>query len=428
MKGRVEAIIGAQWGNEGKGRVIDALGDGFDIFARYQGGANDGHTVIIDDKKLLFHLLPSGMLYHGKLCVIGGGVVIDPELLLTEIKELQEKGMDRARLIVSRNAHIVMPYHKVLDKAQEDIRGKGHKIEMASKGMWPCYVDKHTRAGIRLEDIVNEHKLRSKLEWILEEKNMTLKRLYDKSPIAFDEVFNLACQWGRELSPYLADTSLEINDAVNNGKNVLIEGAQGTLLDIDNGTYPYVTSSSPVSAGACLGLGIAPNNIDRVLVVVKSYSTRAGEGPMPTEDDGEIGNYLRDKGGEYDVAAGRPRRCGWIDIVALNYALRINGAQSIILTKLDVLTGLDKIKFCTAYEVEDNIYHNFISEADFLSEVKPIYEEVPGWTENISECRKFDELPKAAQGFLRIIEERCKTPILLVGVGPQRHQLIDMGL
>jgi len=257
---------------------------------------------------------------------------------------------------------------------------------------------------------------------------MTLTRLYNQSPIAFDEVFNLARQWGRELSPYLADTSLEINDAINNGKNVLLEGAQGTLLDIDHGTYPYVTSSSPVSAGGCLGLGISPKSIDRVIAIVKSYSTRAGEGPMPTEDHAEIGNHLRDKGGEYGTTNGIARRCGWLDMVALNYSMIINGTEAIVLTKLDVLTGLDKIKFCTAYEIEGNLYRNFRSEADFLSEVKPIFEEIPGWSEDISECRKFEELPLAAQNYVHTIEKYCRAPVMFIGVGPARHQVIDIGL
>jgi len=428
MKGRVEAIIGAQWGDEGKGRVIDAFGDRFDIFARYQGGSNAGHTVIVDDKKYVFHSLPSGMLYHGKLCVIGNGVVLDPELLLAEIKELQERDMDRARLIISRAAHVVMPYHKILDKAQENFRGKGFKIGTTGKGIGPCYVDKYTRSGLRLEDIINEHKLRSKLEGILEEKNMMLTRLYNESPIAFSEVFNLARQWGRELSPYLADTGSQINDAINNGKNVLLESTQGTLLDIDHGTYPYVTSSSPVSAGGCIGLGIAPTCIDGVLTVVKSYSTRAGEGPMPTEDNGEVGKHLRDIGGEYDTVTSKSRRCGWLDLVALCYSIRVNGAKAIILTKLDVLTGLDKIKYCVAYEVEGNLYHDFRSEVGFLSEAKPVFEEIPGWSEDISGCSKYEELPSAAQNYLHIIEERCKIPITFVGVGPKRHQLIDIKL
>ena len=427
MKGRVEAIIGAQWGDEGKGRVIDEFGDRFDIFARYQGGANAGHTVIVDDKKIVFHSLPSGMLHHGKLCVIGNGVVLDPELLLTELRELQEKGMDRARLIISRAAHVVMPYHKVLEKAQEKFRGKGYKLGTTNKGISPCYVDKYTRSGLRFEDIINEHKLRSKLEGILEEKNMILTRLYNESPIAFSEVFDSARHWGRELAPYIADTALEINEAINNGKSVLLEGAQGTLLDIDHGTYPYVTSSSPISAGGCIGMGIAPKSIDRVLAVVKSYSTRLGEGPMPTEVNGGIGKYLREKGGEYGSTTGRPRRCGWIDMVALSYSMKINGADAIIITKLDVLTGIDKIKYCTAYEVDDNLYHSFRSEFDFLFEAKPIYEEIPGWSEDISECRRFEELPLPAQNYIRIVEEHCKVPVIFIGVGPQRHQLIDLG-
>ncbi|MCL2146962.1 MAG: adenylosuccinate synthase [Synergistaceae bacterium] len=427
MKGRVEAIIGAQWGDEGKGRVIDALWDRFDIYARYQGDTNAGHTIIVDNKKFIFNSLPSGMLYHGKLCVIGNSAILDPELLLAELKELQEKGIDRARLIISRAVHLVMPYHKILDKAQNNYRDKGHNIETANIGFVPCYVDKYTRSGLRLEDIVDERKLRSKLEEILEKKNMVLTRLYNESPIAFSEVFDITRQWGRELSPYIADTSSEINYAIDNGKNVLLEGTQGTLLDIDHGTYPYVSNSSLTSAGGCVGLGIAPQSIDRVLAVVKSYSTRIGDGPMPTEDSGEIGEFLREKGGEY-TTTGSPRRCGWIDMVALKYAMMVNGANAIILTKLDVLTGLNKIKFCTAYEIENDLFHSYRNELFFLSEAKPIFEEIPGWQEDISECRKFEELPPAAQGYLRIIEKHCKVPVVFVGVGPQRHQIIDLGI
>jgi adenylosuccinate synthase len=428
MKGRVEAIIGAQWGDEGKGRIIDEFGDRFDIFVRFQGGSNTAHTVIVDDKKFVFHSLPSGMLYHGKLCVIGNGVSLDPELLLEELKELQEKGMDRARLIISRAAHVVMPYHKILEKAQDNFRGKGYKLGTTSRGIGPCCVDKYTRSGLRFEDIVNEQKLRSKLEGILEEKNMILTRLYNESPIAFSEVFDSARHWGRELAPYIADTGMEIYEAIKNGKNVLLEGAQGTLLDIEHGTYPYVASSSPTSAGGCIGLGIAPKNIDRALAVVKSYSTRVGEGPLPTEDIGETGKYLREKGGEYGASTGRPRRCGWIDMVALRYSMRINGAEAIILTKLDVLSGLDRIKYCTAYEIENNVYHDFRSELDFLLEAKPIFEEIPGWSEDISKCRKFEELPLAAQNYVHIVEEHCEAPVIFIGVGPQRRQLIDLGL
>ena len=427
MKGRVEAIIGAQWGDEGKGRVIDALRDRFDIFARYQGDTNAGHTIIIDNRKFIFNSLPSGMLYHGKLCVIGNSAILDPELLLAELRELQEKGIDRARLIISRAAHVVMPYHKILHKALENSRGKGHNLETTNIGIAQCYIDKFTRSGLRLEDIVSERRLRSKLEEILEIKNMILTRLYNESPIAFSEVFDQTRQWGRELSPYIADTSSEINSAINNGKNVLLEGTQGTLLDINHGTYPYVSCSSLISAGGCIGLGIAPKNIDRVLAVVKSYSTRIGIGPMPTEDNGEIGEYLRVKGGEYTIT-GSPRRCGWIDIVALKYSMMINGADAIILTKLDVLTGLNKIKICTAYETEDDLFHGFRNELFFFSEAKPIFEEIPGWLEDISECRKFEELPLAAQDYLRIIEKHCEVPVIFVGVGPERHQIIDMGL
>ena len=427
MKGRVEAIIGAQWGDEGKGRVIDALWDRFDIFARYQGDTNAGHTIIIDNKKFVFNSLPSGMLYHGKLCVIGNSAIIDPELLLAELKELQDKGIDRARLIISRAAHIVMPYHKILDKAQDNFRGKGHNHEATNIGIAQCYVDKYTRSGLRLEDIVNERRLRSKLEEILEIKNMVLTRLYNEAPIAFSEVFDLTRQWGRELSPYIADTSSEINCAINNGKNVLLEGTQGTLLDIDHGTYPHVSNSSHISAGGCVGLGIAPQSIDRVLAIVKSYSTRVGDGPMPTEDNDEIGEFLREKGGEY-TTTGNPRRCGWIDMVALNHSMMVSGADAILLTKLDVLTGLNKIKICTAYEIEDDLYHSFRNGLFFFSDAKPVFEEIPGWQEDISECRKLEELPIAAQDYLHIIEKHCRVPVIFVGVGPERHQTIDLGL
>lgn len=423
----IYAIVGAQWGDEGKGRIVNEIGERFDIFARCQGGANAGHTVVIDGKKYVFHLLPSGMLFSGKLCIIGNGVVLDPDELLNELKELQDKGMDRARLMISRAAHVVMPYHKILDKAQENFRGKGHKIGTSGCGIGPCYVDKYMRCGLRLDDIANEEGLRSKLEDILDEKNAMITRLYNKPPIAFDEVYELMRNWGKALAPYLADTSLEIQDAISAGKNILLEGAQGTLLDIDHGTYPYVTSSSPISAGGCLGLGIAPTKLTKVIAVVKSYSTRGGDGPMPTEDGEQVGEYLSQKGVEF-ATSGIPRRCGWLDMVALKYAVDINGVNTIALTKLDILSGMDKIKICKAYEVDGEILDRFRGSVDFLNKVVPVYEEVSGWSEDISECREFEDLPEAAQNYVKTIEDFCRVPVSFVGVGAQRHQNIDRGL
>ncbi len=428
MKGKVEIIIGAQWGDEGKGRVVDSLGGRVDVFARYQGGSNAGHTVIVDDKKYVFHLLPSGMLYPGKLCVIGNGVVVDPEQLLDEIRDLQSKGMDRARLIVSSSAHVVMPYHKIIDRAQEEFRGKGKKIGTTGRGIGPAYVDKYSRCGIRIEDLFRPDVLRDKLEFNLEDKNRILTRLYDLEPLPFDEIYTQAVNWGKALSAYAGDASRILYEAMESGKTVLFEGAQGTLLDIDHGTYPYVTSSSPVAAGGCVGLGLGPNSVDRVIGVVKAYSTRVGEGPFPSEDTGATGQMLRERGGEYGATTGRPRRCGWLDMVGLKYAVRVNGMTSIALTKLDVLSGLDEILVAVAYDSEGTRLDHFTGSAGVLATAKPLYERFEGWKENIASCRTFEELPFAAQTYVRYIERETGVPVQLIGVGPERDETILLGL
>lgn len=428
MKGWVDVLIGAQWGDEGKGKVVDMMGARIDVFARYQGGANAGHTVIVDGKKVVFHLLPSGMLYPGKLCVIGNGVVLDPEQFLKELNELHEKGQDRARLVVSGSAHVVMPYHKILDKAQEAFRGKGHRIGTTGRGIGPCYVDKYARSGLRVDDLLNEERLREKLVTVLEEKNRVLSKLYGENPIAIDEVFEPALAWGKALAPYVEDAGALLRQSVTEGKRILLEGAQGTLLDIDHGTYPYVTSSTTAASGSLTGSGLPPTCIDRVISVVKAYTTRVGEGPMPTEDRGETGEKLRENGGEYGATTGRPRRCGWLDMPALVYSMKLNGAGTIALTKLDVLTGMGDINVCTAYERDGKRLEGFTSDLETLQDCSPVYESLPGWDEDITACRTFESLPEAAQNYVRFIEQRTGVPVGLIGVGPGREETIDRGI
>ncbi len=428
MKGKIEALIGAQWGDEGKGRVVDSIGSRIDIFARYQGGANAGHSVYVDGEKFVFRLLPSGMLYPGKTCVIGNGVVIDPEQLTKELGDLREKGRDRACLRVSGAAHVVMSYHKLFDKLQEESRDGGHKIGTTGRGIGPCYVDKYTRIGIRVEDLLDETVLREKLMLALAEKNRVLTGVYGKEPLAFDPIYEQALEWGRNLAPYVADVSLEVYNALENGQTVLMEGAQGTLLDVDHGTYPMVTSSNPTSSGGCVGLGVGTQYISRVWGVSKAYVTRVGSGPFPTEDFGADGEELRRRGNEFGAVTGRPRRCGWLDLVALRYAARVNGFTCLAITKLDVLTGFKEIKICNSYKSGSETLNDFPSSVAKLEKVQPVYYTMPGWTENISSARKFEDLPESAREYIRHIEEVVGVPVVLIGVGPDRDQLVLRGL
>ncbi|MBL3592813.1 MAG: adenylosuccinate synthase [Synergistaceae bacterium] len=428
MAGQVDVIIGAQWGDEGKGRIVDALAGRMDVVVRYQGGANAGHTVIVGDEKHIFHLLPSGMLYSGRTCVIGNGVVIDPDQLLRELQELQEKGKDRACLVVSGAAHVVMPYHKVLDGLDEKFRGKDRQIGTTRRGIGPCYVDKYNRVGIRVEDLLDADVLREKLSFNLEVKNLILSRVYDESPLAFDELFEKALAWGKVLAPYVGDASLVVDEALREGKSILLEGAQGTLLDADHGTYPFVTSSHPTASGGCLGAGVGPTRIDRVIGIVKAYCTRVGDGPFPTEDLGDKGAYLREKGAEFGATTGRPRRCGWLDMVALRYAVRVNGMTAIALTKLDVLDGLEEIKICTAYEIDGKRQEHFTGNSVALAKARPVYESLPGWKDRIGSCRSFEELPKEARDYIATIEKMAGVPVVLIGVGPKREETILRGL
>lgn len=425
---KVDLLIGAQWGDEGKGKVVDAMGSDVDIFVRYQGGANAGHTVIANGQKVVFHLLPSGMLYPGKLCILGNGLVLDPEQFLNETAELYEKGQDRARLVVSPHAHVVMPYHKVLDRAQEAARGKGRRIGTTGRGIGPCYVDKYARVGLRVEDLLDADLLRERLVPLMEEKNRLLTRLYNEKPIPFDEVYGPAREWGKALAPYVGDVMRLLRGAVDEGRHVLLEGAQAVLLDIDHGTYPYVTSSSTSAAGAFTGTGLAPRDLTRVIAVVKAYTTRVGEGPMPTEEPGEIGERLRNAGGEFGATTGRPRRCGWLDMVGLQYSMALNGVDVVALTKLDILSGMPEIKVCMGYEYNGRRLEGFPASPHILDEVVPIYETLPGWKGDISGCTSFDSLPREARGYVEYIEKGLGVLVKLIGVGQERSQTIDRGL
>ncbi|RRD65833.1 adenylosuccinate synthase [Fretibacterium sp. OH1220_COT-178] len=427
-KSKVDLLIGAQWGDEGKGKVVDMMGADVDVFVRYQGGANAGHTVIVNGQKVVFHLLPSGMLYPGKLCIIGNGLVLDPEQFLAENAGLHERGQDRARLVVSPHAHVVMPYHKILDRAQEAARGKGRQIGTTGRGIGPCYVDKYARNGLRVEDLLDPDLLREKLVPLMEEKNQLLTRLYNEKPIPFDEVYEPAREWGKALAPYVDDVVRLLRAAVDAGRHILLEGAQAVLLDVDHGTYPYVTSSSTIAAGAFTGTGLAPCDLTRVIAVVKAYTTRVGEGPMPTEERGEIGELLRRRGGEFGATTGRSRRCGWLDMMGLKYSMELNGVDVLALTKLDVLSGMDRIRICSGYEYDGRRLDRFPTSSRVLEEVVPVYETLPGWKEDISGCTSFESLPDAAQNFVRFIEAQLDVPVKLIGVGPDRAQTIDRGL
>ncbi|MDR0764848.1 MAG: adenylosuccinate synthase [Synergistaceae bacterium] len=428
MGAAVQALVGAQWGDEGKGRVVDALAKEVGVVVRYQGGANAGHTVVVGGKKHVFHLLPSGMLYPNRLCVIGNGVVLDPEQLIKEINELDPAPGDiGTRLAVSRAAHVVMPCHKRLDAASEAFRKKndpGSVIGTTGRGIGPCYVDKYNRTGIRAEDLVSPESLEKKLRLNISEKNPVLEKIYGEPPVDFESMYRQALEWGAFIEPYLSDSSLEIASAVERGEYVLFEGAQGTLLDVDHGTYPFVTGSNCVAGGCCTGGALGPGRIGRVIGVVKAYCTRVGEGPFPTEDRGKVGERLREKGGEFGATTGRPRRCGWLDMTALRYAVMVNGMDVLALTKLDVLSGMDELKVCVEYEINGKRVSVFPNSAYALEKAKPVYESFAPWKEDISRCGSFEELPSAARDYVSYIERASGVRVGLIGVGPGREDTI----
>ena len=416
-------LLGAQWGDEGKGKATDLLGGRVDYVVRYQGGNNAGHTVVIGDEKYALHLLPSGILSPGVIPVIGNGVVVDPAVLLHEMAGLEARGVDTSRLLISASAHLITPYHVTLDKVSERFLGKS-KIGTTGRGIGPTYMDKVGRLGIRVQDLFDPSILRQKVEGALANKNQVLIKVFNRRELEVDAITEELLQYAEPLRAHVADTALVLNDALDAGKIVLLEGGQGTLLDVDHGTYPFVTSSNPTAGGACTGSGIGPTRVTRVIGILKAYTTRVGSGPFPTELLDEWGERLRSVGGEVGVTTGRPRRCGWFDAPIARYATRVNGLTDIFLTKLDVLTGIERIPVCVAYEIEgQRITELPMTQTDF-HHAKPVYEEFPGWTEDISGARSVEDLPANAQAYVRYLEELSGAPISAIGVGQDRDATI----
>lgn len=418
-------LLGAQWGDEGKGKATDLLGERVDYVVRYQGGNNAGHTVVIGDKKFALHLLPSGILTPAVIPVIGNGVVIDPQVLLDEMKGLQERGVDTSKLLISANAHLITSYHVTLDKVTERFLGKA-KIGTTGRGIGPAYGDKIARIGIRVQDLFDEGILRQKVEGALTNKNQTLVKVFNRRALSVDAVTEDLLAFAAPLAPYVADTSLVLNRALDENKVVLLEGGQGTLLDVDHGTYPFVTSSNPTAGGACTGSGIGPTRITRVIGILKAYTTRVGSGPFPTELFDDDGQRLRSIGGEVGVTTGRPRRCGWFDAPIARFAVRVNGLTDIFLTKLDVLTGFDRIPVCVAYDVEGTRVDEIPTTQTDFHHAKPIYEYLPGWTEDISTAKSLADLPANARAYVEFLQEISGAPISAVGVGQERNATISV--
>ncbi|MFC6715381.1 adenylosuccinate synthase [Branchiibius cervicis] len=421
-------LVGAQWGDEGKGKATDLLGDRIDYVVKFNGGNNAGHTVVIEQpdgsrEKYALHLLPSGILTEGVVPVIANGVVIDLGVLFEEIDGLEARGIDTSALKVSANAHIIASYNKTLDKVTERFLGS-RKIGTTGRGIGPTYADKMNRVGIRVQDLFDESILRQKVEAALDVKNHLLVKVYNRRAVAVDEVVEDLLQYVDRLRPMVTDTSLLLDTALSNGETVLCEAGQATLLDVDHGTYPFVTSSNAISAGACTGAGIPPTRVDRVIAIFKAYTTRVGEGPFPTELNDDAGEFLRKQGAEFGTTTGRPRRCGWVDTVIGRYATRINGVTDFVLTKLDVLTGLETVPVCVAYDVDGRRFEEIpVSQSDF-HHATPVYEELPGWFEDISACRSFEELPANCRAYVEYVEERIGARISVIGVGPGREEVI----
>jgi adenylosuccinate synthase len=418
-------LVGAQWGDEGKGKATDLLGERVDYAVRYQGGNNAGHTVVIGDESYALHLLPSGVLSPGVTPVIGNGVVIDPEVLLAEIDGLAERGMSCERLLISANAHLIMPHHRALDKVTERYLGNA-RIGTTGRGIGPAYGDKVARTGIRVQDLFDPGILEQKLSLVLREKNQVLTKVYNRRGIDAAAVAAEYLGYGERMRSYLADTALVLNRALDDGQTVLLEGAQATQLDVDHGTYPFVTSSSPTAGGACAGSGIGPTRITKVIGIIKAYTTRVGAGPFPTELLDEQGEWLRKTGGEYGVTTGRPRRTGWFDAVIARYATRVNGITDYFLTKLDVLSGLAKVPVCVAYDVDGARLDEIpMTQTEFHHAI-PIYEYLDGWSEDLSEVTEFAGLPRNAQAYVRAVEEIIGAPVAAVGTGPRRDQTLQL--
>lgn len=414
-------IVGSQWGDEGKGKMTDYLSQEADVVVRSQGGNNAGHSIVFEGKKFALRLVPSGIFGTKKLSVIGNGVVVNPKALLEEIHYLEDNGVDVSGLRISNRAHVTMPYHILLDKCEEKAKGD-QKVGTTQKGIGPTYMDKVARIGIRMCDLLEKDTFEKKLRENLDLKNALFTKIYGVEPLKFDDIFDEYYQYGQELKKYVTDTSLLINDEMDADKKVLFEGAQGTMLDIDDGTYPYVTSSNPAAGGASTGAGVGPNRIDRVVGICKAYTTRVGEGPFPTELTDEIGDHIRETGHEYGVVTGRPRRVGWLDAVALRHAHRVDGLNYLSLNLLDILSGLKTIKIARAYELDGKEINYYPASLEELDRCKPVYDELPGWDEDITNVTKFDDLPENAKNYLKRIEELTDTPLATVSVGPDREQ------
>ncbi len=416
-------MIGAQWGDEGKGKITDLLSKSADVVVRYQGGVNAGHTVVVQGQTFKLHLIPSGILYPDTECIIGCGTVIDPKVLIEELDQLEALNISTRNLLISETAHVTMPYHRLIDRASEERRGD-HKIGTTGRGIGPTYADKSERTGIRVLDLMNPKGLRKQLNWTINYKNVILEKLYNLPPLDPEAVIEEYLAYAERLRPHVVDSSLRIYDAIHRKRNILFEGAQGTLLDLDHGTYPYVTSSNPVAGGACVGTGVGPTMIDRVIGVAKAYTTRVGEGPFPTELHGTLGELLCDRGAEFGTTTGRKRRCGWFDAVIGRYAVRINGMDCLAITKLDVLDELEEIKVCVAYEIDGQRCENFPSSARVFASCQPIYKTLPGWQKSTAECRTLEDLPKQALDYLKFLAELMEVPIAIVSLGASRDQTI----
>ncbi|SDX28795.1 Adenylosuccinate synthetase [Marininema mesophilum] len=418
-------VVGTQWGDEGKGKITDYLAEKAEVVSRYQGGNNAGHTIEFGGKRYKLHLIPSGIFYLEKVCVLGNGMVLHPEAMLEELEYLRTHGFSSQNLRISDRAHVIMPYHIRLDKAEENRKGKS-KIGTTGKGIGPAYMDKAARTGIRISDLLDRDLFAKKLQKTIEEKNRILEKLYDTKGFTFEEIYEPYVEAADQLRPYVTDTSVVLNDAIDQGQRVLFEGAQGVMLDIDQGTYPFVTSSNPVAGGVCIGSGVGPTKIHQVIGVAKAYTTRVGDGPFPTELKDEVGKKIREVGREYGTTTGRPRRVGWFDSVVVRHARRVSGITGLSLNSIDVLTGLDTVKICTAYRYRGRVLENYPANLDVLSECEPVFEELPGWQEDITGVRNLSDLPMAAQHYVERITHLTGIPLTIFSVGPGREQTIQV--
>ncbi|MBJ6361661.1 adenylosuccinate synthase [Paenibacillus sp. GCM10012307] len=414
-------VVGTQWGDEGKGKITDYLADGADVVARYQGGNNAGHTILIGNKKYKLTMIPSGIFNDDKVCVIGNGMVINPAALIDEIQYIHDNGFSSSNLKISDRAHVIMPYHMILDGLEEDRKGD-NKIGTTRKGIGPCYMDKAARAGIRIADLMDAEEFETKVRHLVGEKNQVIQQVYGGEPVDADSIIQEYLGYAEKLRPYVTDTSVVLNDAIDEGKHILFEGAQGVMLDIDQGTYPFVTSSNPTAGGVCIGSGVGPSKIQQIIGVAKAYTTRVGDGPFPTELHNAIGDQIRETGHEYGTVTGRPRRVGWFDSVVVRHARRVSGITGLSLNSLDVLTGLETVKICTGYKYRGEVIQHYPASLKMLAECEAVYEEMPGWSEDISNSKKLEDLPETTQRYVQRVSELTGIPIAIFSVGRNREQ------